>query len=181
MIKKGYKCNYLEVISENKIRINNNTFYMCSCKCGNKRLVRYESLRNGIQDCGCGLYSLDINKTKYIGKRFNELTILDLFIQSINNKKITIAKCRCSCGREKTIQFTYVKNGHTKSCGCSKIYDFDKKYKGKTYHRIKIIDVVSNDKSALNSRVKCQCHCGNLFIASLIDVIKHKRYNMLKY
>jgi len=55
-----------------------------------------------------------------IGKTYNKLTVLgegELHLTKGGNKHRTII-CKCKCGTIKTIQFSPVINGITKSCGC---------------------------------------------------------------
>lgn len=50
-----------------------------------------------------------------IGKRFNRLTILFFVTKKVN---IEHYKCRCDCGKEKSISIYDIMSGHTTSCGC---------------------------------------------------------------
>jgi hypothetical protein len=54
----------------------------------------------------------------FIGEKFNKLTILKL----VPSKSGNLARylCRCDCGNEKEINFSELKHGGTKSCGCLK-------------------------------------------------------------
>jgi hypothetical protein len=51
--------------------------------------------------------------------KFNRLTVLEIIFET-NNKNKTIKKARvqCDCGTIKIVKYSYLKNGHTKSCGC---------------------------------------------------------------
>jgi len=52
---------------------------------------------------------------KLIGKRYGLLTI----VQDVGvKKKNRLVKCRCDCGRTKTIQLRSLKSQNTRSCGC---------------------------------------------------------------
>lgn len=53
-------------------------------------------------------------KDKLINKKFNKLTIIDIFKK---NQK-TYCKCLCECGKYKDIWIQSIKAGHSKSCGC---------------------------------------------------------------
>lgn len=58
-------------------------------------------------------------KNKYIdltGKKFNRLTVLCLGERNSNNQ--IQWKCKCDCGNIVLATTTYLKTGHTKSCGC---------------------------------------------------------------
>ena len=51
------------------------------------------------------------------GQTFGRLTALE-YIGSTTLTKSAIWRCLCSCGNEKEVVGTYLKNGHTQSCGC---------------------------------------------------------------
>lgn len=62
---------------------------------------------------------------RFIGKTFNRLTVLkfseykkDELLKSGRVKRTAYYLCQCSCGNTKIIKGKYLKNGHTKSCGC---------------------------------------------------------------
>ena len=173
IIQKGYICNYLEVVSDKKILKNTSYYRECKCKCGNYRLVSHSALlKKSIQDCGCGLYSLDQNKTNYIGKKFNMLTIIDCFIKFYQGTNKTFAKCRCDCGNIKDFHLCELKSGHYKSCGCKNKFNFERDYKDKYFHNIKVLELLDEK----NKIVKCLCHCGEVFETPLIHLLKHTRY-----
>ena len=50
------------------------------------------------------------------GKKFNRLTVLELAER--NSSGQIQWKCRCNCGNIIFATTTYLKSGHTKSCGC---------------------------------------------------------------
>lgn len=173
IVHKGFVCNYLEVISDEKLLKNGVYYYLCKCKCGSERIVSYHSLRYGrIQDCGCGLFALDENKKKYIGQKFNKLTVIDCFTKPYQKTNKTFARCICDCGNIKDYHLCELKNGHYKSCGCLKSFVFERDYKNKIFHNIEVLELVNEDKKI----VRCRCHCGALFEVALIDLLKHTRY-----
>lgn len=173
IVQKGFVCNYLEVISDEKLLKNGVYYQYCKCKCGKERTVTYSALAyNRIQDCGCGLYALDQNKKKYIGQKFNMLTIIDCYKKPYQKSNKTFAKCRCDCGNIKDYHLCELKNGHYKSCGCLKSFDFDRDYKNKMFHNIEVLELINEEKKI----VKCRCHCGNLFEVPLIELLRHTRY-----
>lgn len=52
------------------------------------------------------------------GQRFSQLTaIKDVGSDSGKNR---LWLCKCDCGNEVVVKSAYLKNGHTKSCGCRK-------------------------------------------------------------
>ena len=173
IVKKGYICNYLEVISDEKILRNSSYYRICKCKCGKEKIASHSVLLyKKIQDCGCGTYALDKLKNEYIGKKFNMLTVVDCFMKFYQKTNKTFAKCKCDCGNIKDYQLCELKNGYFQSCGCIKQFNFDRDYKDKYFHNIKVLELVDETKK----RVKCQCHCGNIFEVMLIDLLKKTRY-----
>lgn len=178
MLNKGYKVNCLEIISNEKKIENGYTFYLCRCVCGNERYVHYNVLKyKSIKDCGCKSFNLSLAKKEYLGKKYNSLKIIDLEYKQGKKNKLLFAKCKCDCGNIKeNISLYDLEKGHTKSCGCLKTFNFDRDYKNKIYHNIKIIDLIERKKNILNTKVVCQCHCGNNFETRLINLTKNKRY-----
>ena len=57
---------------------------------------------------------LEKEKEKYIGQKFNRLTVIEI----IPEKGGTKWKCKCDCGNEYIGEAKYIKYGSFKSCGC---------------------------------------------------------------
>lgn len=57
---------------------------------------------------------------RYVGKKFNRLTIIGIIGYSSINKT-PIAKALCDCGNVATPAAHDIRRGHTKSCGCARI------------------------------------------------------------
>lgn len=55
------------------------------------------------------------SKLNLINQKFGRLTVISEYE---NNGIHTRWLCMCSCGNEKVVVTTYLKNGYTKSCGC---------------------------------------------------------------
>lgn len=93
-------------------RDNKRTMCTCHCTCGNKIIVRRDSLLTGnTKSCGC---LSDIDPNDLLGKTFSKLTAIFWNIRGTH----IIYSCRCKCGNETTVQRGNLLNGHTKSCGC---------------------------------------------------------------
>lgn len=64
------------------------------------------------------------NPSEYIGNRYGRLTVISVAKTQprvINGKQYGYRyylKCKCDCGREKSIAHLDLLTGHTKSCGC---------------------------------------------------------------
>lgn len=88
------------------------------------------------------------------GKVFGEITVLEKDIELSKQKGKVYWKCRCSCGREKSIRADGLKKIQT--CGeCSK------DLLGK---RFGLLVVIEKGKIDINGHRywKCQCDCGNI-------------------
>ena len=76
--------------------------------------------------------------------------------------------CRCDCGKEKTVEESHLKTGHTKSCGCyrkelpsSRRIDLT----GRQFGRLKVLEEADNSNRT-GEYWKCVCSCGRLIEAS---------------
>ena len=87
--------------------------WLCQCKCGNTGIVTGGALRSGrSQKC------TDCAKNRLIdltGQTFGDWTV-------ISRLPGNYYKCRCSCGNEKAVSGYSLTAGHSKSCGCKKVY-----------------------------------------------------------
>lgn len=115
MINK--KFNYLTVVEYvgNK---NHRKFYKCLCDCGKETRVSGTRLRNNeTKSCGCLLRDIhESSSSKWIGKKFNRLTVLKYHNKEKNKDREFL--CLCDCGNKKITTIAKLKKGHTKSCGC---------------------------------------------------------------
>ena len=53
------------------------------------------------------------------GMKYGFLTVLSYAYTGKNRK--TFFLCKCECGKEKAVESSHLKDGHTTSCGCKKI------------------------------------------------------------
>lgn len=54
------------------------------------------------------------------GQVFGEWTVL--FREYLENKKDAVYyRCKCSCGKERTIRYSNLISGNSRSCGCKKV------------------------------------------------------------
>lgn len=65
------------------------------------------------------------------GKKFNRLTVVGLGERNSNNQLQW--KCKCDCGNIVLVTTTYLKTGHTKSCGCYSKEQASKRLKSKKF------------------------------------------------
>ena len=90
----------------------------------------------------------------YTGKQFGEITVLEKDEILSNQKKKTYWKCKCSCGRTKSIRGDNLKK--IKTCG-----ECYKDLLGKTFGRLTVIRKGKKDKAQHQYWI-CECECGNI-------------------
>jgi len=88
------------------------SYWQCLCECGNTITVSSRCLRSGnTKSCGC------IRNPDLTGQRFGKLILIQKTKVSPNWSESRMAyKCKCDCGREKTISLISLQRG-AKSCG----------------------------------------------------------------
>ena len=99
------------------------------------------------------------------GQKFNRLTV----IERIPNTSPIMWKCKCDCGNIIEVRGSYLRNGHTKSCGCQRA--IIAKQTGK-----KNLEDLTGQKFGFLTAIKdtgkrykknngaiwlCKCDCGN--------------------
>ena len=150
--------------------------WFCDCECGKKdALVFAGSLKSGAQQsCGCGSFEYE----NLVGHQFGLLTV----IKKVENVNISQSKehghiaysCNCECGKQNIIiRGAFLKDGHTKSCGCLNFEIED--LVGKKFGLLTVIERVENITRAFSERsrsksevaFKCKCECGKIIITKL--------------
>jgi hypothetical protein len=110
------------------------SWWTCRCDCGNiidipsNRLVNKKAIC-----CGCKRKSKGCDTTSLIGKKINNLRIID-YVKTIKikikNRKSpysqTVWKCQCDCGKIIELKRSNLISGNTKSCGCLLKANYDK-------------------------------------------------------
>lgn len=104
------------------------------------------------------------------GKRFGNLTVVQRVKDNIlpSGQSEIMWQCQCDCGNITVVRGFYLRNGHTKSCGCLKFETSD--YTGQVINGIKILKMLPKHGEL---SCKCQCYCGKTFV-SRISSIKNK-------
>lgn len=100
----------------------NQVAYYCKCDCGNRVLVNANNLRRGTtQSCGCLKSELTVKRNTIDLKDmvFGKLTVLEKTEK--RSQGSVIWKCRCECGNIKEVNGSNLRQGYTRSCGCSTI------------------------------------------------------------
>lgn len=89
--------------------------YKVECSCGTIKLITADNFHK-VKSCGC-LNSIAIP----LGMEFERLTIIEdlgVGILDNTNTKTRNVKCICKCGNEVKAQWSNIKYGNVRSCGC---------------------------------------------------------------
>ena len=97
------------------------------------------------------------NSTDLTGQKFGKLTVLRAGSRASNGAIKWV--CKCDCGRIKEIRGDRLKNGETKSCGCTAKIKND--LTGKKINMLTVIKRVGSDKNG-KALYECKCDCGNI-------------------
>lgn len=103
----------------NRRNTYNRLLYECTCLlCGRKRDATKQNLQKGeIKDCGHHKEYNDI-----AGYKFGKLTALYPVERAKHTKATSkLWHCKCDCGNECNVNYSGLKSGKTKSCGCLQI------------------------------------------------------------
>lgn len=117
----GKRFGRLTVMEETGKRESGYCVWRCRCDCGNEIQVSSRQLYRGtVTNCGCipkttarkGAVAEDLT-----GRIYGQLTVM-YRVENKNGR--TQWRCRCTCGREKTVTAHDLKAGRVLSCGCLK-------------------------------------------------------------
>lgn len=146
------KLEVVEIVKENNL-----TKLRCLCECGKTIITKYGKLRSGDQkSCGCLFRSLQPTPP-VIGDKFNQLTYIG-YSDKTNGDNNIFGKYQCDCGKIFETANTSVRQGKTKTCGCSRIFV----EVGKTYNRLTVLEITNKRHLNGSVTIKCQCSCGNI-------------------
>lgn len=131
--------------------------WKCQCECGNIINATTSQLKRGISSCGC-----KSRRESLIGQQFEKLTVISEAEDYVSPKGLHMAKwhCRCDCGNEIDVLGMSLKNGNTKSCGCSsytKRKRLSKDYSGQQFGDLFVIRKI---EGSMPSKYFCRCNCG---------------------
>lgn len=134
-------------------------------------------------------YKTDVSVSKAakarIGEKFHYLTILDVFAENPNGKKVIYAKCKCDCGNETTVDYGGITKGNIRSCGCmaTRGTAVVNRYLKNTrpdilkfwdYNKNTILDTEVTEKSIKSVWWKCE-KCNQSFQQSVASFIRKKQ------
>jgi len=128
-------------------------YWLCQCSCGEIKEVAHGNLANG-NSTNCGHLNKVYEEIK-IGDVFNEWTVIGDYIRK-NHSKYYL--CRCSCGKEKRIEYKTLYNGTSSNCGH---INSDGIIAGMIFGRLTVIEFSHKNYRGM-SYYSCQCACGNI-------------------
>ena len=130
--------------------------WKCQCECGNMTIVSGDNLRrNHTLSCGCLQKESAQNRViDLTGQRFGKLTVLEK-ADTIDSQSYWW--CQCECGKIIRVYGNNLKQGKTKTCGCTP----SKKPNDLTNQKFGKLTALSLFYK--NNRVywHCKCDCGN--------------------
>lgn len=157
----GQQFGELTVISLDKKRNNEKgARWICQCNCGNTISVLASRLKSGqTRSCGC----LKRKETKreridLTGRTIGSWEVLRIDKDRIGQGRYYI--CQCKCGTIKSVSGSSLKNGLSKSCGCSK-KKTENDLTGQRFGKLTVLGI-DTDKPARGFYWKCLCDCGNI-------------------
>lgn len=127
----GKKFGYLTVLELDKEKSTNIKYWKCQCECGTIKSIQGGHLKDGTStSCGChradkiNIYNSN-RLINLIGKKFGKLEVL-----SEDKSRTKQGKhywfCQCECGNIVSIKGDSLRDGRSKSCGCTKSYGEEK-------------------------------------------------------
>lgn len=145
--------------------------WVCQCACGTEKSVASNNLQSGgIKSCGCkraeersarmqgnrlgGLVWKDLT-----GKVIGDLTVVR---RSASRGKKTYWACRCTCGTSVEVSYDNLSREKTKSCGCRRVVEGQRRAKdhtGEVWGRLTVLGPSEPEGRALMWR--CRCACGS--------------------
>lgn len=164
---------------------NSQYYWICKCSCGSETSISETNLKKG-KTTKCLNCTRKENAKKRaldlvpIGSRFGRLVVIEK-VDSYNNKTNAFFKCKCDCGNETIVESAFLRNGHTKSCGCYRKEKLtDTSIIGQKFGILTVlsIDHIESKKNGSKKYVRCKCDCGNEKVIrydSLIDTRIEKR------
>ena len=167
----------LTILDVMKTRKNSKILWECEClcSCGKKVKKRLNGvMRGNTKSCGHLVFGPKKDYSKFIGKTFGELTILDITRVKEKSGFVWRCECQCSCGKKTNPRLTGVLYGVTKSCGhliMSRKKD-PSEYIGRTYGELTILNIIEEEKnSKLFKKCECLCSCGKKTCHRLSNVL----------
>lgn len=144
-----------EEIQNSNLKKSTYTYWKCICSCPehNIKICSSHHLTQGnTKSCGCLIHEQHYNDLT--GQKFGHLTVLGRDKSDLSR---VYWKCQCDCSQQTILKVdgNALKNGHTKSCGCSIVGDLYNQ-------RFGMLTVVDRDYTrGPKAYWLCKCDCGN--------------------
>lgn len=150
----GQRFGKLVAVRPTDERYNRHVVWECKCDCGNICYASTNSLRAGkTKSCGCFYAGI------VAGQRFGKLVA----VRKTDKRqgRNVLWECRCDCGETCYVPSYSLRNGRTRSCGCSRISDIAGRRFGK------LVAVKATRQRRFGCVVwECICDCGNVCFVS---------------
>ena len=157
---RGERFGKLVVIGpSSEIKYGSHTV-LCRCDCGEMISVPPFRLWSGqYKSCGCGRRKRT-DPRDIIGKKFEDLTVLELTDHLIRRTRTYL--CQCDCGNLTYVLPCKLRNGEAKSCGCRRTRDIS----GKRFGSLVAIEPTGDVHPTNKTRIwRCICDCGSETLA----------------
>ena len=172
-----------------------NYYWKCKCDCGKEVIKSGDSLRRGhTKSCGCirikkkTIKEESKLKRDLTGRRFSKLIVIELekkytVVSAKGNKRtVTYWKCKCDCGKEVVKSGYALRHGISKSCGCTRTNNINRKIPnliGKRFNKLVVKEFVNSElvvsekgRKRIVTYWKCKCDCGKEVIAKGYNLIR---------
>lgn len=159
----GQRFGMLTVTGDSGKRKNGCILWNCKCDCGKEiQLKRFQLISGNVQSCGCvpKQYASKRQIEDLTGRQFGELTALRP--EGKDKRGHVCWVCRCSCGKECTVQALQLKSGRCRSCGCKRHErSVNKKdITGQRFGRLVALYPVAKGDPPRMTFWHCRCDCG---------------------
>ena len=91
------------------------------------------------------------------GRRFGRLVVIDY--DGMTSRHVTTWRCKCDCGREKTVQRGMLLNGTTWRCGRNCPFDTGM-VPGATFGALMLVRALNDSTTQAGELWLCRCECG---------------------
>lgn len=116
-------------------------------------------------------------KKDLTGQTFNRLTVIEQDMDKYAETHEVFWKCRCSCGKFKSVRTYDLTHGKTMSCGClrnEKIREaVGNKLQGQRFGKLLVLEQVESiieNSGMVRTAWKCKCDCGNIITVKTINL-----------
>ena len=130
---------------------------------------------------------LDWQKKRYANKKFGKLLVeCPVWVKGLitaPDNTAAIWLTHCDCGNDYCVSMSQIrktiKKGLIPDCGCGEREEWSKKYIGKTYNYLTILERDEEYKKKINPKnanayYKCQCKCGNIISARITAIVNNE-------